>query len=386
MSLLEYCTTERQRQIIELHEDGLGYTRIGEKLNINRCTARDVVKLIKTRAALAGLAPDHDMVHTVPDGFHVKGVSTYYKDGQAVGQWVKSESDKDIALRTALETFKEGLTEQFDSLAKPVAKPGEVLTNENRLAAYMIGDHHLGALADPLMTNDEPWNLEHAQAILMKAVDKLISASTDAKVGALVNLGDFMHVNGLNKMTGGMTPQDTDGSPARAIRVVGNLFQHLIQRMLRVHDEVWIINVRGNHDPDAALWLNEMLRMYYSNEPRIKVFDNFSKWIHFEWGKNLVVFHHGDKVKTQALYEAVTRDYSEEWGRTKHRYLFHGHIHHRTCTELGGMFIESMAVLCSVDNWHKGMGYGAARSMSCIVFDKEHGEHSRYKVGIDALQ
>ena len=33
--------------------------------------------------------------------------------------------------------------------------------------------------------------------------------------------------------------------------------------MLEVHDEVVIINVRGNHDPDASLWLNEMIKLYY---------------------------------------------------------------------------------------------------------------------------
>src|SRR6185312_6701170 len=42
------------------------------------------------RLALKGYSPAHDMTHTVPDGFKVKGVSTYYdKDGKPAGQWVK---------------------------------------------------------------------------------------------------------------------------------------------------------------------------------------------------------------------------------------------------------------------------------------------------------
>jgi hypothetical protein len=129
-----------------------------------------------------------------------------------------------------------------------------------------------------------------------------------------------------------------------------------------------------------------MMRLYFHNEPRVKVFDNFSKWIHFEWGKTLVVMHHGDRVKTQALYEAVTRDYAEEWGRTKHRYLYHGHIHHRTVTELGGLHLESFGVLCPPDSFHSASGYGSARSMSCVILDKNYGEHSRFKVGIDSLE
>ncbi len=46
------------------------------------------------------------MVHTVPDGFQVKGVSTYYNDeGKPVGQWVKSVPDKERQL-DAGEAFK----------------------------------------------------------------------------------------------------------------------------------------------------------------------------------------------------------------------------------------------------------------------------------------
>ena len=32
------------------------------------------------------------------------------------------------------------------------------------------------------------------------------------------------------------------------------------------------MNVRGNHDPDAALWLNEVMRLYFEDDPRVHVF------------------------------------------------------------------------------------------------------------------
>ncbi len=74
MSLLKYCTTERQHQVITLHEDGLGYQKIGDKIGVSKWVARDIIKNIKRKAAMQGHSPDHDMVHTVPDGFLVKGV------------------------------------------------------------------------------------------------------------------------------------------------------------------------------------------------------------------------------------------------------------------------------------------------------------------------
>jgi len=386
MSLLEYCTTDRQRRIIEMHQLGMGYTTIAKELDCSKWSVRDVVKTVQGRAEIQGYSPQHDMRHTVPDTFKVRGVSTYYNDeGKPVGQWVKSIADKEAMLEAALKAFKAGFLEEIDGLYKPIQAP-QAAKNSDRLSAYLIGDHHLNALCWSPETGGDDWDVNIAQDVLIKAVDKLVSAAGDSEVGALINLGDFLHANSSDNKTAKGTPVDVDGRLGRVIRVVGNLFRVLITRMLETHKEVWLINVRGNHDPDASLWLNEMMRLYFASEPRVKVFDNFSKWTHFEWGETLVVMHHGDRIKTQALYEAVTRDYSEQWGRTKHRYLYHGHIHHRTVTEMGGLHLESFGVLCPPDAYHSASGYGSARSMSCVILDKNYGEHSRFKIGIEALR
>lgn len=385
MSLLQYCTTDRQRTIIEMHERGMGYTTIANELNCSKWSVRDVVKLVQGRAELQGYSPQHDMRHTVPDTFKVRGISTYYNDeGKPVGQWVKSIADKEAMLEAALEAFKAGFLEEIDGLYKPIEAP-QAAKNSDRLSCYLVGDHHLNALCWSPETGGDDWDTNIAQDVLIKAVDKLVSAAGESEVGALINLGDFLHANSSDNKTAKGTPVDVDGRLGRVIRVVGNLFRVLITRMLETHKEVWLINVRGNHDPDASLWLNEMMRLYFASEPRVKVFDNFSKWTHFEWGETLVVMHHGDRIKTQGLYEAVTRDYAEQWGRTKYRYLYHGHIHHRTVTELGGLHLESFGVLCPPDAYHSASGYGSARSMSCVILDKNYGEHSRFKVGIEAL-
>jgi predicted phosphodiesterase len=368
-----------------MHERGMGYTTIANELNCSKWSVRDVVKLVQGRAEVQGYSPQHDMHHTVPDTFKVRGVSTYYNDeGKPVGQWVKSIADKEAMLEAALEAFKAGFLEEIDGLYKPIEAP-QAAKNSDRLSAYLIGDHHLNALCWSPETGGDDWDTNIAQDVLIRAVDKLVSAAGESEVGALINLGDFLHANSSDNKTAKGTPVDVDGRLGRVIRVVGNLFRVLITRMLETHKEVWLINVRGNHDPDASLWLNEMMRLYFASEPRVKVFDNFSKWTHFEWGETLVVMHHGDRIKTQGLYEAVTRDYAEQWGRTKYRYLYHGHIHHRTVTELGGLHLESFGVLCPPDAYHSASGYGSARSMSCVILDKNYGEHSRFKVGIEAL-
>ena len=386
-ALLEFCETDRQREIIELRNKGLSVRQVSEQIGIAGRNVQSACSRVKVAAAKQGYSPEHDMVHQVPNGFTVKGVSTYYNDqGVPTGQWVKSQSDAQALFEQALEAFKEGLIEDIKGKAERVEKPTDV-KDENLLACYMVGDHHLGLLAWPEETLDDPYDVDISCRLLSNAVDNLAHISSDAHTGALINLGDFFHSNSpLKNETFAGTPLDVDGRGGRIIRAAGQLYKRLITRMLEAHNEVWIINVRGNHDPDAALWLNEMVKMYYEDEPRVRVFDNYSKFMHFVWGQNLVVLHHGDKINTQRIYEAVTRNLSKEWGETKHRVAWMGHIHHKQATkELGGMTVESWNVLGSLDAWHAGSGYGASRSMSSVILHKEFGEFSRFKVGAEQL-
>lgn len=383
--LLDFCETDRQRLVINLRRDGLTAREVGERVGIHERNVMAMCKRIKDKAAKQGYAPEHDMVHTVPDNYTVKGTSTLYKDGEPVLQWVKSQSDAQALFEQSLEAFKESLVEDVKGKAERVDKPEG--KNKDLLACYMVGDHHLGMLAWPEETLDDAYDVDISCRLLFNAVDNLAHISSDAHTGALINLGDFFHSNSpLKNETFAGTPLDVDGRGGRIIRAAGQLYKRLITRMLESHEEVWIINVRGNHDPDAALWLNEMVKMYYENEPRVKVFDNYSKFIHFVWGQNLVVLHHGDKINTQRIYEAVTRNLSKEWGETKHRVAWMGHIHHKQATkELGGMTVESWNVLGSLDAWHSGSGYGASRSMSSVILHKEFGEFSRFKIGADQI-
>src|SRR5690606_11481752 len=84
------------------------------------------------------------MSRPVPDGFKVKGVSTYYnRDGQPVGQWVKSTADE--------QRQKEVMDAVLKGMADDI--PRAESTNFNRVCnaslhnCYVITDFHLGALS-----------------------------------------------------------------------------------------------------------------------------------------------------------------------------------------------------------------------------------------------
>ena len=378
--------TPRQAEVIEAVIQYGTHRKAAKVLGIHHSNVHRNIQAAKARAARQGVAPEADMVHQAPEGFTVQGTSTLYKEGEPVIQWVKTNQEKQSMLEM-LEEFKEGL--QDLNKAKPIKPPKT--SNRDYLAAYIIGDHHFGMFAwgsETNMANPEEgnWDTEKSRKVLMNAIDRLVDRAGDAETGLLVNVGDFFHAND----TTSTTPQskhalDSDGRFGRTIRMAGELFRYLIDRMLNRHKKVVIINARGNHDPDAALWLNEMLRMYYLNEKRITVLDNFNKFVWYKFGKNLIVTHHGDRLKIQQAYEAITRNLPKEWGECDHRFLWMGHIHHKQQHEVGGMLAESFNVLAPPDYWHSASGYGAHRSMTCILLHKDYGLDCRFQANIQEL-
>ena len=156
MSLLQFCKTERQKAIISRVENGVSQRVIAKELGLARSTVVSHLDTVKNYAAKQGYSPDHDYTHPVPTNFSVTGVSSYYgEDGKLVGQWVKSQSDKEHALQVALEHFKEGLKDELKGLAKPVKKSKAKKLKE-RMAVTIVGDHHLGMLAWNPETGSDP--------------------------------------------------------------------------------------------------------------------------------------------------------------------------------------------------------------------------------------
>ena len=90
-----YASTDRQREILASLSKTLSSVITAKDLGVSQTEICKVFRKIKARAAAQGFAPEHDYTRTVPDGFVLKGVSSYYgKEGTLRGQWVKSSADR----------------------------------------------------------------------------------------------------------------------------------------------------------------------------------------------------------------------------------------------------------------------------------------------------
>ena len=381
---LDYCNTENQTQIIEMRISGMSNVEIGAELGRDPKRISEIVQKVHRRAAASGIAPDQNLNREVAPGFTTKRVSTAYNtEGEIVLQWHIQEPERQ-KIEELVDQFVEGFKDEVRGIHTPIDPPRS--TDDDLMVAYLIGDHHLGMLAHHSETMGDDYDVKISQNLLENAIDRLVGSAPSGEVGVLVNLGDFMHINDSTSSTpNSKNLLDSDGRYSKTIRAASNVIKRTVLRMLEKHNQVWLVNVRGNHDPDAALWLNEVMRLYFEDDPRVKVFDNASKFIWWQWGKNLVVTHHGDRIKMSNLHGSIVSNLRQEWGESDHTFVWTGHIHHKNQEEYGGALFESWNILAPADAWHSGSGYASSRSMTCVILHKLYGEQGRLKANIQEL-
>ena len=379
MSLLSYCTTERQHQVITLHEEGLGYQKIGDKLGVSKWVARDIIKNIKRRAAMQGHSPDHDMVHTVPDGFAVKGVSTYYNDeGKPVGQWVKSASDKERQFEILCERIEMSLQdiEPYDPQVKPQG------TDDNLLSLLTITDFHLGMYAYAAESGED-WDVKIARDVFMNSVSDMIDACPKSEVGVLCQLGDFLHWDGILSASTPMSGHalDADSRYAKLVDLAMSVMSDAVKLMLNKFDRVVVVSAEGNHDVSGSIWLRKYIKHVYAND-RVEVIDNDYPYYAYLWGETMLGFHHGHKVKLNNLHKLFASEprFRAMWGQSTNTYIHAGHYHHERLVEDSGAIAEQHPTLSARDAYAARGGWVSQRGAKVITYHKTEGEIHRTTV------
>lgn len=382
--LIDYCTTDIQRETIEAVIKHGSANKAAKKMGKGRRAIDRTLKRVEAEAARRGYAPEHDMTHDTAPGYVVKGTSTLYDaDGNIKLQWSKTDQDKERQ-RAAMAEFVEGLIEDLREQKTPQKIPAPKGASDGDLATFfVVGDAHIGMRAYGKATGGDDHDTKIGVNDLYNAFQHLINASPSSEVGYLVNVGDLFHANdATNKTQGHGHALDVDGRLSYVIQHAKDLFTRVVQLMLVKFKRVVVVNARGNHDPDAAVFFNEIVAARWHHEPRVTVAPNDGKFIYLEHGDNFIGIHHGDRINRRQIYEAVTRDRRKEWGSAKFSYFWTGHIHHKTAEEIGGMLFESFNILAAVDSWHADSGYGANREMQSIIMSKSDGIVARNVCGI----
>ena len=381
--LLEFWNTPAQIKAIEAIREHGNMNQASIATGCHPTGLLRHVQRAEFAAAKRGYAPEHDATKAVPQGQQLKGLSTLYdRTGAIAQQWVKSMPDVDRQ-REMMEQAARALAEDLPQV-RAVKPPTNRL--DHLMNVYPMGDPHFGMYSWAAETGND-FDLNIAESQVYAALDYLIKQSPNAKRGVLVNLGDYFHAEnmaGVTTRSGNVLDMDTRFD--RMIDIGYRSMRFCIERLLKKHEQVEVINAPGNHDETMAKFMSIALKHQYEKEPRLKVHSEPTPRYYIEHGRVLVGVVHGDKTKDSELPGIMATEKSEAWGRTKHRYYYRGHHHHDTRHEYNGCIVEQMRTLAPGDAYAVGHGYLSGQDMKCIVHHKQFGEIARFTCGIDIIR
>ena len=362
--------TARQTEIHAAYQKHGSYAAAGRALGITRQAVTDGLRVFHEKTGVSIV---------LPDGVPSKVSTLYNSDGEVSAQWVQ-EKPADKEKLTAWKTIISDLTEGIPP-APTIPAPKRTAMGSDLLVGYPIGDHHLGMLAWGKETGGDSWDIKIAEKALQQSTDYLVDRAPVSDHALVAFLGDFMHYDSFEPKTptaGNIL--DADGRFPKMVSAALRSMRRTIEGAASKHKSVRVIIEIGNHDLSSSIFLQQALRMFYEDNPRITIDASPAHYHYFEFGQNLIGTHHGHGPKMPALPGIMATDQPTAWGRTKYRVWWTGHIHHTQIHEFPGATVESFRVLAPKDAWHHQRGYRSAREMKAIVFAREHGEVSRLTV------
>ncbi len=381
-SLLDYARSENERLWVQAVIDCGDMANASLKLGIPKSTFNDRINRLKADASKRGWNSQVDQSVKVRDGFAIKRVSEYYKDGEVANKWVISEPTKQAeydAMREAIAY----MVGEVEGKAQPVRNVN--YAENDLLVAYIIGDQHHSMLSWHEETGDD-YDMNISEQLLKGAVDHLTQSTPTSSTALIVNVGDFLHGNdSTNRTPKSGNVLDVDGRLTKIIRTAMMLMVSVVDKCLQKHNIVEVRNALGNHSYTLEMFMSEFLSAWYRNEPRVKIHNQPRPFWYHQFGSTLLGVTHGDTIKPTELGELMAQDCHSIWSNTRHRYWLLGHVHSKHAWELRSCMAESFNTLAAKDAWHNEHGYRAKRNMTAITYHKKHGEIARNTVDIGAL-
>jgi hypothetical protein len=370
--------TVRQMELIDAVRAEGSILAAAKKLGITAPTIASSIKGLLSRVAKIGHAPEHNMTKTVPDGFKIDRVSSYYnKEGGLDRQWVIGKPDAERQHEMLVEAIKAAC--QTIPRLKPISYKGPA--NSELLNMYTITDYHIGMLAWGEENGGDDWNIKIAENTLIGAFSHLIANSPQADACVINQMGGFLHFDGHKPVTPGHGHVlDADSRFHKMIRVAIKCLRALVDMALAKHKTVHLICAEGNHDMASAHWLQEIFYVLYENDPRVTVDNSPRPYYCHVHGLTMLTVHHGHLKGKGNLLSILPSIFPKEWGATEYRYSHEGHMHHKEVSENKGMIREMHQTLAANDSHGSRGGYVSERGTTCITYSKKYGEVSRITV------
>jgi hypothetical protein len=229
-----------------------------------------------------------------------------------------------------------------------------------------LPDIHYGKLSGLTLDEIEDQFLEVIKDLMIKAQGLNIER-------ILLPIGnDGMNSEGMRQSTTKGTPQHDSAGWKETFRGYWRLIVKATDYLL-CFAPVDIVVISGNHDYERMYYAGDVLAGWYRNHPNVTVDNSDSSRKYYMYGKNMIMFTHGDNEKPQDMPLIMATEQPEMFSKTEFRETHCGHFHKEQVNEYRGVKVRFLPSICPNDEWHKKMGYDSKRAAQAYIWNKFKG-------------
>jgi hypothetical protein len=257
-------------------------------------------------------------------------------------------------------------------------------TKGTHLLVVNPADIHIGKYANEVETG-EAYDCETAVDRVLEGVEGLIAKSKGFNIDKILFCigNDILHIDNVYGQTTKGTHQDTDGKWWEHYEIALMLYVKCVE-MLRKIAPVDVIHSMSNHDYQSGFHLAHTLKSWFRKADDVRFDISVAHRKYYVYGENFIGLEHGDGAKMDNLPLLMAQEQPEMWAKTKYRYFYLHHIHHKVkhkwldAKDYIGVTVEYMRSPSSADSWHSRKGFkGAPKACEAFIHDKKSGQVAR---------
>jgi hypothetical protein len=322
---------------------------------------------------------DYQGVFDATDSLDIdnENVKHLWVKNKQVSIFVKNPNfiEKEIA---NVNQLRDDLIQDLQHYTPKFPKLKRIENKDSYLLVIDPADIHIGKLCTAFESGESYNNQIAVQRVLL-GVTGILQKVSSFNIDKILFIGgnDILHTDNPSRATTSGTPQDTDGMWHSNFLIAKQLYVDVLELLLGVADVHFTFNP-SNHDYTNGFFLAQVIETYFKDCKNITFDTTIAHRKGFQYFNNLIGTTHGDGAKQMDLPLLMAVEFPLEWSKTKHRYIYTHHVHHKTSKDYAGITIESLRSPSGTDSWHHRNGYQhAPKAVEAFLHSKEHGQVMR---------
>jgi len=168
----------------------------------------------------------------------------------------------------------------------------------------------------------------------------------------------------------------------KAFREAKDLYVQVIENLITFAD-VEVVFCPSNHDFMGGFMLADTISSWFHKSKNVSFRTDIIHRKYVEYGKNMLCFEHGDGAKERDAKDLMADEEPQMWGRTKYRYCYKHHIHHKKAIsyisgkDYIGVTVEYLRSPSGTDGWANRNGYVSKKAVEGFIHNKTDGQVAR---------